>query len=275
MHNQLVARSRFMVGTLLAGALVLSACPKPNAASTESEFCQERAEAECEKLQSACALSTLDVCVNTRRVACTQWAANLKVGAHAFRAAKTGDCLDEIRATLGPAVPAARVAQVEAVCARVFEGTGVVNAPCTQDFDCVSPLTCDPGKALCSTRREVAAGAGCANPGEICQPGQFCASTPTPQGTTLLVCTPRATLGTACSDVRPCVEALRCLPNATCEPRMGLGSACTDDGSCTTNFCDDYAGVCTDGLSFAPGSPSCVGFTGQTAANAPDAAARD
>lgn len=256
------------MSVLLASAGVVTAlaaaCQREDAATTVEAFCADRAQAECERLQGPCALPALDVCVATRRRACAEWATVLNVGMHKFRSQRTRECLDKVRLTLGASVPVAAIDDVDATCARVFEGAATVNATCAYDFDCVSPLTCDGIKGgLCSTRREVVSGGGCANPGEVCRAGEFCGPLVTAQGTTLLVCTARSGLGAACSSARPCLETLRCLPDGACGPRLGIGNACASDDDCATSFCDPYVRVCADGLHFAPGSASCVTFAGQ------------
>ena len=115
----------------------------------------------------------------------------------------------------------------------------------------------------------VGAGANCANPGEICQPTEYCR---TADG--LSVCSARPDKGAACNGDLPCKPNLRC--SETCVDKLAANAPCSADDDCLTGYCNPFppsgAGrTCLPGLSFAPFAPTCDAYFGPSSTPAPDA----
>ena len=111
--------------------------------------------------------------------------------------------------------------------------------------------------------RVVAAGGNCANPGEVCQPAEYCKAV---DG--LSICNARADKNAECSATVPCKPNLRCA--GTCMDKVANNAACTSDDECATGYCNPYAPAsvgrtCLPGLSFAPFAPSCEAYFGPSA----------
>jgi hypothetical protein len=234
---------------------------------TEDQFCQEYAKRECAKVANYCSFAASS-CEPSRLDNCKSMAAHSKTGARQFNADNADRCLKQVDtayATLP--IDATKLAALDAACGRVFSAGAKANEACTVDFDCDGDLICD--KAHCGSRKIVAAGAGCANVGEVCPTGQYCSN-----ASGLFNCTPKQAQGATCSDTQPCTEKLRC--TGTCAARLAIGMLCNSDDECESLYCNPYAAAgarkCGAGLSFSDGSPSCLAFMG-SAIPAPDAGA--
>jgi hypothetical protein len=246
------------IAWLVTSVVVASiACSKDDEMG-EEEFCPEYARTECATVGTWCASSTPDACVSTRTAACQQRASAWKSASRPFNAGNARACIDKVKSVYG-ALPISpeNLRALNETCSRVYQGVVPANGACTVDFDCQGGLICDKGVNLCGTKRVVAAGAGCANVGEVCPAGQTCK----PSGQ-LKLCQARATAGMACSAADPCLESLRCTAASMCEARLAASSACTSDDDCASGYCDTFAGVCATFLIFAPDSASCRSYFG-------------
>jgi hypothetical protein len=231
---------------------------------TEDEFCQEYARRECAKVATLCTFAPAS-CEPVRTAACRQRSASSKTGARQYSAGAGDKCLDAVdKAYATVPIDATRLAELAAACERVFQGQAASREACTVDYDCAGELTCEQGR--CATRKVVAANEGCANLGETCPRGQFCAR----EGLDP-VCTKRQDSGAACSDARPCLEDFRC--TGTCTAKLEAAATCAASDECKSGYCNEYppAGSprkCSVGLNFSEGSSSCQAFMG---ASLPDA----
>jgi hypothetical protein len=225
------------------------------------DFCLEYAKRECGPTAAICSRSAAE-CEPIRRAACMAFVAPLQDGAgRVFRSDNAEGCLEQLEETYKKSlITAADLASLRSKCDRVVEGAGVANASCGAHQDCRSPLVCDKGR--CGPERVVAAGANCANPGEVCQPTEYCK---TADG--LSVCAARGDKNAACSATLPCKPSFRCGAAATCADKAAANAPCTIDDECATGYCNPYApasvgNTCLPGLSFSPFSPSCEAYFG-------------
>jgi hypothetical protein len=254
-------RAALMVGIGLTSACgVLDDKPK-----SVGDFCLEYAKRECGPTAAICSRNAAD-CEPIRRAACQAFVAPFQDGAgRVFRSDNAEDCLEQLGETYKKSlITATDLGALRSKCARVVEGSGAANSTCTADQDCRSPLVCDKGR--CGPLRVVAAGANCANPGEVCSSAEYCRA-----ADGLSVCSARADKNAACSASLPCKPAFRCA--GTCLDKVAANAPCTIDDECTTGYCNPYAptsvgNTCLPGLSFSPFSPSCEAYFGPTPAPA-------
>jgi hypothetical protein len=229
---------------------------------TESDFCAQKADAECQ-VTSIC-LTDASLCKMQRQTLCTMFATNAKAsGKRVFVPGNVADCINKTKDAFkktSPITPS-DMATVDEACNYVFQGKGVVNVDmCDVKFDCANKVICDKG--FCATQKNVTS--GCGNPGDVCPSDQYCAQ----NMSSVYVCMPKGMSGTACDGTKPCVDSLRCA-GGSCTDRVASGGTCASNADCATSapFCDPYAGnKCDLGLSFASGSPSCSAFGGTTGA---------
>jgi hypothetical protein len=247
-------------GALLLGLGLVPACgvldDKPKSVG---DFCVEYAKRECGPTAAICSRNAAE-CEPIRRAACMSFVAPFQDGAgRVFRSDNAEDCLERVEETYKKSlITAADFSALRGTCSRVVEGAGAANATCGADQDCRSPLVCDKGR--CGPQRVVAAGANCANPGEVCQPTEYCKV-----ADGLSVCAARGDKNAACSLALPCKPSFRC--NATCVDRAAANAPCTVDDECATGYCNQYppatvGKTCLPGLSFSPFSPSCEAYFG-------------
>jgi hypothetical protein len=250
-----------VTGLVAAGCGVLDDKPK-----SVGEFCGEYAKIECEQTAVSCSRSRAE-CEPIRKATCQSFVAPLMDPSRVFRSENAEDCLEQLKKTYSKSlITAADLTALTDRCRRVVEGPGLANATCTVDIDCRSPLICD--KKRCGPLRVVAAGANCANPGEVCPPNEYCRA-----ADGLAVCSARPDKGAACNVELPCKPNLRC--SDTCVDKLPANSPCGTDDDCQTGYCNPYppasAGrTCLPGLSFAPFAPTCDAYFGPSTTPGPD-----
>lgn len=208
---------------------------------TEAQYCEQRAEAECEILARDCTLtaSAVGACQASRSQACQQEVASVSpASGRAFKPANAKLCIEETKKAFSALMSAAVWTSLRQVCARAFEGMVAINEACAGDLDCTNGLVCDKG--VCGTLKVVAAGAPCSNPGEVCGMGQFCVLQPT----SFWACSARLAQGAACDANNRCLESLRC-SEGTCQPALGASEACAADADCAAPLiCDPVQSKC-------------------------------
>jgi hypothetical protein len=249
---------------LLIGPLFALGCGAQNEPGnkslTPSDFINQYAQNVCAGVSPACLL-TMDACTSIQiddRSRKAQAAAD-KGWSLVPDAAQT--CLRLVGSLYGSlknnaVVKAADFKAMEQACDQVYRGPRTVNAICELDADCTPGLICD--KFYCGTKTVVPQGAGCANIGETCPAGSYCAVLA--EG--LRTCAPKIGLGGACNVSTPCLEALRC-PAGVCAVQLGIGEKCTVDQDCASQFCEPYLYLCADDVRFANHSAACVAMGGQ------------
>jgi hypothetical protein len=225
---------------------------------TETEFCKQKAEAEC-VVTDRCVTTKTD-CQADRMAVCMQFIGTAKANQkRLFVAGNVAACINKTKSVYGKAsaITPTELADMDDVCNYVFQGKGKVNEDmCETKYDCANKVICD--KSFCATQKSVTT--TCGNPGDICGTGNYCAQ----NSSQVFVCMPKGDAGDMCDAGKPCKEALRCA-GGTCADRVAAGATCTSNADCPTSspFCDPYAGSkCDPGLSFAAGSPSCADFGG-------------
>jgi hypothetical protein len=260
-RNCLIAPGFLVIALAQPGCEVLEDKPK-----TVGDFCSEYAQRECEPTAPLCSRDRAE-CEPIRRAECEKFVAPLMTTGRVFRRDNAEACLEQLTATYKKnVITATDLDALGDKCSRVVEGAGQMNATCSVDQDCRSPFICD--KSKCGPLRVVAAGANCANPGEVCQPNEFCRP-----GDGIAVCSARADRASSCRVDLPCRPNLRC-GDAICVDKLGLNAACATDDECASGYCNRYppsgmGPTCLPGLIFAPFAPTCEAYFGHSAT--PDA----
>jgi hypothetical protein len=228
--------------------VVLAGCNNDPSPLTPNQYFQQRAEATCAAIASACFVPVA-TCTASRVAEYTVAYQSALASGHAFIPTNAYGKV----ASGAMALKAAEYSAMEAACANVYRGPGDANAYCQRDIDCVGELVCD--KNHCGTSKPVGAGVGCANIGETCSQGSFCSG-----ATGVWVCSAKVAAQGECT-AYPCLESLRCSAGV-CVARLGIGESCTIDGDCGSSFCEPYAGKCAPDLRFANGSAACIAMGG-------------
>lgn len=244
---------------------------------TYASMCDDVATQECQ-VAAACVLSA-DACKTARTKVCLD-AANVAIsGGRTYTAGRAQDCVDKSKDTFSktPITPTDLAAQAD-TCARVYAGSKQKGDTCQSDYECSGSLVCD--KQHCGDKVQKSKGDGCANPGETCETGTYCA-----QSGGVRICTPKIALGAQCDPVNaPCIETARCsaATGGTCVARVDIGGTCdakreTDpnaDCAAAAPLCDTTINECVDGLRFAPKAPDCslMGGAGTDAGSPADSA---
>jgi len=228
--------------------------------TTESDFCAQKADAECQVTDQC--VTTKDACKAQRMTMCTAFVADAKASKkRVFVPGNIGNCINKTKNVYSKTAPITptEMADMNEACNYVFQGDGEVNVDnCDVKYDCKDKVICDKG--FCAQSKNVTT--TCGNPGDTCPTGQFC----TANASDVKVCMPKGESGDVCSATAPCLESLRC-SGGSCAERVGAAGACTSNDDCSSDapYCDPYAGnKCDKGLSFAAGSASCADFGGSS-----------
>jgi hypothetical protein len=229
---------------------------------TQSEFCTQKAQAECGNgtgsgggVVGVCDGLTVETCVSTRTSACI---AETNVAIQNQRTLNPNNipaCLNAISAAygnlgfststnaaysaVGPATIA--LASVEDTsqttvfytCESVYQGNIQANEPCTSDFDCANGNVCAPSNGgskvtVCAPPINVADGESCGSAGSVCPSGDACVANKLGE---YLCEASSASLG---GKDAPCTSDLQCDPS-------------------TAGFCDIYAPKGRGGYTCQPG----------------------
>jgi hypothetical protein len=233
-----------------------------------SDFCSQRAMAECQVASRCGASLSMAECQTGRASVCMQWAGSI-AAPRVFTPGNIASCVNmakSVYAKTSPITPT-DLSNVDNACNYVFQGMVAMLMPCTVKYDCASNRICDKGKCGDSVTKNK--GDQCSDVGAICATGSFCQMA---TGGTFS-CVAKGGQTQACDASTPCLETLRCVA-AKCTDRAAAGAVCTtsDDCAAAAPYCDALAGgTCDMGLLFAPGSASCTGFvnSGVTAGTAP------
>jgi hypothetical protein len=237
---------------------------------TEDEFCTQKAGKECNKVVDSCSITSATDCQTARKKVCTDWIAAIKAvpgTPRIFTPANVGACLNKAGAVYAQTlIKPADLADLDDVCNYVFQGNvaKLSGTTCMVNYDCKDrgATICDKGQ--CADKSVKPLNAQCSDFGAVCQPSQYC----TMMGVAMK-CVDKIAKGGTCSAAIPCIDTLRCT-GGMCEDKLKLNDPCCTDDDCPTTapYCNPYASYeCTNGLSFATHSPSCVPF-GDTNATA-------
>lgn len=253
MRTQILALALF-------GSLVGACGGDDDASMTRLQFCQERAKRECAAVVPACLIPDLE-CRTSREAVCNNQAAIDVTALRTFVPSNAGTCLNKVSDIFGRldrgavAITDKEWREIDPACERVFQGPAQANQKCNQNSDCSGSLVCDRG--YCGSPKKVSAGAGCANTGEFCEPGNYCSNDSRP------LCTLRPGFGGACGAAVPCLENLRCDLSTgigMCTTLLADSSPCLADGDCASGFCEPFAFKCSHDVRFASGTPACTTF---------------
>ena len=272
----MTSKKRLAMGTLhglamvtLAGALAACGSEEaPPRLASSANFCADKASAEC-KAAVNCG-NPVPACQAQRTKACTDLVAASTAAGRKYSMDFAQACLDKTGALYAKTTPLSPddFAAVQDTCERVLQGAIAANNACTKsDYDCTGKLVCDKG--FCATAAVKKAGEPCANPGETCAKGSYCA--PLPTGVS--VCQAKKAKGASCSTtdkaIGPCAEDFRCVTEivgATCADRIASGGACTpgeDQCAVAAPYCDVTAKKCVAGAIFGPTATElCKGYGG-------------
>ncbi len=235
--------------------LLLVGCHFGDSPLTEEEFCQQYARRECDRVAMFCA-TTGDACQRVRAQACRDVSARSKTNGRQYTPANTDRCLEKVTDTYRSLpISSTNLTLLADVCGRVFQGIKRAGDDCVADPECTGNLICDKGR--CGVPKVVSSLGGCANIGEECPRGEYCALS-----RALYMCVRRQDKGAACSVDVPCIEKFQCSGGA-CMDLLNDGTDCTVDTQCSSGYCNPYGSRrCAAGLSFSPDSPSCLAYMG-------------
>ena len=224
---------------------------------TESDFCSQKAEAECQ-VSDDC-LADAAACKSQRTGFCMTFASAAKSsGKRVFKPENIGTCVDRTKnAYAKTSISPTELSDIDDACNYVFQGSAKKTEACTVNYDCIDKSNiCDKG--LCAPKVTKNSGDLCGNPGEVCNTGSSCIMA----GATYS-CVAKLASGMTCDATKPpCLENLRCSAG-TCTDRVALGGTCTSDGDCVSAapYCS-ASNRCALGLTFAEGSTACEDFGG-------------
>lgn len=248
-----------------AAAVSFIACSSSEADKYPSSeaFCAARAQEECQ-VAGFCGTSA-DKCKSQRQGLCTNEAAQASNAGRLYRASNAEDCITKAHNLYAKtSFTPAEKGSVDYACGRVFKGNVQVNGPCQIDFDCNGDYVCDKGRCAGKTAKKL--NEPCANPGEVCEAGTYCAK----DGSGLVVCQAKRTLGQPCStsatEPAPCIETARCAGTGVCETRVPQGGTCDvgfDQCAAEAPYCDGTTKKCVAQIIFAPSQTElCKDFGG-------------
>lgn len=288
-------RTRLVVG-LVTGALgtLVLACssssspsgPPPNPYPDVNTFCAKVAAAECQAtgVWAACSVSdgTTTSCESFRQSECLKgsivvpFPGSASALSRTYTSGNVQACLDALNGSsaFGNTGAAVSLTYSElfgagglvSVCEQVFVGSAAHGAACNTNYDCTaSGDICAPviGQTAgqCSTPTPKKLGDVCADPGDQCATGSYCA-VPT---SGLPKCTAIQAVGQSCTTSDECGSSARCA-GGTCAALGGTSAPCASNDDCDpaiAPFCDVYrpgGAVCAKGLGFTNASPDCEGF---------------
>jgi hypothetical protein len=176
---------------------------------TQSEFCTQKAQAECGNgtgsgggVVGVCEGLTVETCVSARTTACLNETDVAIQNGRTLNPNNIPACLNAVSSAYGnlgfstsqdvpySAVGPATIALASAedtsqstvfyTCESVYQGTIAANQACSSDFDCANGNVCTPSNGgskvtVCAPAQQVADGASCSAAGSICQTGDVCA----------------------------------------------------------------------------------------------------
>ncbi|HEX4403607.1 MAG TPA: hypothetical protein VH560_02185 [Polyangia bacterium] len=234
---------------------------------TVSDFCLQKATAECNGVAGLCSITTKD-CETTREAACMSFVATVNVAPRVFVPGNVAACVNKTKSVYAESlIKPADLDAVADVCNYVFQGPALDLTACTTKYDCKNAKDiCDKGE--CAAPTNVAAGAQCANFGAVCPTTQYCNAVGA-----AMMCVAKGALAAACSATAPCdaTKMLTCGAAGTCVMQSATGGACTTNADClaAAPYCNPYAGnKCGTGLTFSAASASCAAFSGSATGTA-------
>lgn len=254
-----------ILGTL---ASACSTAEPPARLAASGNFCADKAAMECQAAIN-CG-NSVPTCQQRRTQACNDAVAEAALAGRQYAQDYAQPCLDKTKSLYAKTAPIspADFAVVDDACQRVLQGSIAVNQACPKsDYDCSGKLICDKG--FCANAVTKQATEPCANPGETCAKGSYCA----PLASGVSVCQAKKAKGATCSStdkaIGPCLEDFRCtteLLSTTCSDRIASGGACTpgaDECAVAAPYCDVAAKKCVPGAIFGPSATElCKGYGG-------------
>lgn len=257
---------RDCIGLSALAALLASACGggKSSTPLTVDDLCTQKAQKECQ-VTTRCGFPTSDTCLTQRKAVCQAFATASTVAPRVFHPENIANCVNQTNTVYAKStITPADLTGLNDVCSYVFQGNVALGGACTSKYDCTPQnLICD--KLFCAMNMPTAKGAQCANRGQVCATGSYCA--PDPTAGDALTCLAKAAAGAACSASIPCLENLRCdAVSQTCMALLTVSSACCSNSDCATTapYCDpDSGNKCEVGLVFgSTATAACANFGG-------------
>lgn len=252
---------RNLLLTIMAcgGAIVACSSSVEEKYASVDSFCSAKADAECTNLAASCA-GTVESCKLLRVDACKSAGTTAQAAGRNYKAANAEACITKVSATYSPKVvdPEKEVELID-TCERVFAGSKPANTPCQSNYECDGTQVCD--KTVCAAKSETAIGSACANPGQVCAKGAYCAQ----QGPNKF-CVAKKAVGEICTPDSPCKEDLRCVgagaSGGNCQTRVAISQKCDSDNDCAASapYCEPSVKECR--LKYQPGTKACKDLGG-------------
>lgn len=251
----------FMVGvvSMFAFACGDDDAPGDKYPSVDS-FCSAKATLECAATTVATCGVTNDTCKAKRIEACKAEA--VAATGRTYTPSKAEACLNLVSGIYSTPNDKPKYTAYLDTCQRVFSGSVAKGAKCTNKYDCTGDFICDLEKAtpLCATKSAaIAKDSGCANSGDVCADGLYCAIENPP------LCRARRNVSEICGATAPCIETAFCDAGGICQNLLAVGGVCNADTQCASSFCRKDAtgasGACAGRL-FPTTTASCTDFGG-------------
>ncbi len=282
-------RTRLVVG-LVVGALgmVATACSSssspsapPNPYPDVEHFCAAVAQAECQVLpncETASSALTMQ-CQTYRQSECengsiiVQFPGSGSALTRTYTSSKVTACLTALNNAFAPSSAGVNLVSYDQLfgagalidtCEGVFVGTAANGAACNTNYDCTTAGdSCAPvlgqTQGQCATPTSKMLGDACADPGDECASGTYCA----PSASSLPKCVAAENVGQSCTATTAgeCGATGQC-SGGVCAALSELNGACGSNTDCAAGlFCDLYGGgKCEKALNLGSGSPDCNGF---------------
>ena len=276
------------LGTLAFGCSSGSPGAPPNPYPDVEHFCAAVAAAECQSggVFGDCSVASESSanCEMFRTSECLKGAfvvpfpgSDSAVKNRTYTSANVPACLDALNTVFSNSSGAVEISFTDlfgadgtsglvGACEAVFAGSAGHGAGCTTTYDCTTTGdVCAPvigqAQGQCATVTTKHLNDACADPGDQCASGTYCATS----STGVPKCQPIVAMGSACTTGDQCGGTGRCT-GGVCGPRSMAGQSCATDADCdptSAPFCDVYrlgGAVCAKGLVFAGGSADCQGY---------------
>lgn len=279
MKTQLVIGLAFSAIGIFAAACSSSSSAPADPYPDVEHFCAAVAQSECQVLPNCetASSSLTSECATYRQSECMSGSIIVPFPGsgsalhRTYTSANVKACLTALGAAFTPASSGVNLVSYDQLfgkgnlidtCEAVFAGTAANGATCTTNYDCTTAGDiCAPvlgqTSGQCATPTAKMLGDACADPGDQCASGTYCAGS----ASTLPKCAAAKTVGQSCATSDECGGAAQCVGGA-CAALSELNGACASNTDCAADlFCDLYGGgKCEKTLDLGSASPDCSGF---------------
>jgi hypothetical protein len=233
-------------------AAVVAGCSGSSGPGSYTDFCTQKAQAECQYVTGVCTELTASACQANRYNACvTDAQTAMEDDYRSYNGNNVQACLSQIMDAYQVLVlgmneslsyssisgPPGDQSTVDYQCESVFTGNQGMGAPCLNDYDCSGSLVCTPVIAgsstlQCAALTTVPDGGFCENAGDVCVTGDTCQKQPSGGYQCEAATSVTSGMSAPCGSPKdpPCATSLFCdtANGSTCQAayQFGLGFDC-------------------------------------------------